>query len=179
MLTTVREQSPAGTDSAAPCVMTGAASAELAATAAKLQGTLEEFGLSSRVEGWIAGPSVTTFKISMGEGERVNKIVNLEDDIALSLAAKSVRIFAPIPGTSLVGIEIPNEKPQPVFLSDVLPYAKGGPLDSTRSITYFTYDQFGFGNYGYAAAASYLLFLAVVLLTWAQFRWLGEREAKR
>ncbi len=102
---------------------------ELAATAAKLQGTLEEFGLSSRVEGWIAGPSVTTFKISMGEGERVNKIVNLEDDIALSLAAKSVRIFAPIPGTSLVGIEIPNEKPQPVFLSDVLPFAKGGPLD--------------------------------------------------
>ena len=102
---------------------------ELSATAAKLQGTLEEFGLSSRVEGWIAGPSVTTFKISMGEGERVNKIVNLEDDIALSLAAKSVRIFAPIPGTSLVGIEIPNEKPQPVFLSDVLPYATGGPLD--------------------------------------------------
>ncbi len=102
---------------------------ELAGTAQKLQGTLEEFGLTSRVEGWIAGPSVTTFKISMGEGERVNKIVNLEDDIALSLAAKSVRIFAPIPGTSLVGIEIPNEKPQPVFLSDVLPYAKGGPLE--------------------------------------------------
>ncbi len=103
--------------------------AELRGTAEKLQGTLEEFGLTSRVEGWIAGPSVTTFKISMGEGERVSKIVNLEDDIALSLAAKSVRIFAPIPGTSLVGIEIPNEKPQPVFLSDVLPYAKGGPLD--------------------------------------------------
>ena len=106
-----------------------AGDAELAATAERLQGTLEEFGLTSRVEGWIAGPSVTTFKISMGEGERVSKIVNLEDDIALSLAAKSVRIFAPIPGTSLVGIEIPNEKPQPVFLSDVLPYATGGPLD--------------------------------------------------
>lgn len=102
---------------------------DLGATAQKLQGTLEEFGLTSRVEGWIAGPSVTTFKISMGEGERVNKIVNLEDDIALSLAAKSVRIFAPIPGTSLVGIEIPNDKPQPVYLSDVLPYAKGGPLE--------------------------------------------------
>ena len=106
-----------------------AGDAELKATAERLQGTLEEFGLTSRVEGWIAGPSVTTFKISMGEGERVSKIVNLEDDIALSLAAKSVRIFAPIPGTSLVGIEIPNEKPQPVFLSDVLPYATGGPLD--------------------------------------------------
>ena len=102
---------------------------ELSGTAKKLQATLEEFGLTSRVTGWIAGPSVTTFKISMGEGERVSKIVNLEDDITLSLAAKSVRIFAPIPGTSLVGIEIPNEKPQPVFLSDVLPYAKGGPLD--------------------------------------------------
>ena len=102
---------------------------ELAKTAQRLQGTQEEFGLTSRVTGWIAGPSVTTFKISMGEGERVSKIVNLEDDITLSLAAKSVRIFAPIPGTSLVGIEIPNEKPQPVFLSDVLPYAQGGPLE--------------------------------------------------
>lgn len=102
---------------------------ELAKTAQRLQGTLEEFGLTSCVTGWIAGPSVTTFKISMGEGERVSKIVNLEDDITLSLAAKSVRIFAPIPGTSLVGIEIPNEKPQPVFLSDVLPYAQGGPLE--------------------------------------------------
>uniref|UniRef100_UPI0028E6FE42 DNA translocase FtsK 4TM domain-containing protein n=1 Tax=Lancefieldella parvula TaxID=1382 RepID=UPI0028E6FE42 len=75
---------------------------ELEATAQRLQATLEEFGLSSQVVGWTAGPSVTTFKISMGEGERVNKITNLEDDIALSLAAKSVRIFAPIPGTSLV-----------------------------------------------------------------------------
>ena len=65
----------------------------------------------------------------MGEGERVNKITNLEDDIALSLAAKSVRIFAPIPGTSLVGIEISNEKAQAVNLADVLPFAKGGPLE--------------------------------------------------
>ncbi|WP_374456169.1 carbohydrate ABC transporter permease [Nocardioides sp.] len=65
------------------------------------------------------------------------------------------------------------------FFEEAFVMTKGGPLDSTRSITYFTYDQFGFGNYGYAAAASYLLFLAVVLLTWAQFRWLGEREAKR
>jgi multiple sugar transport system permease protein len=64
------------------------------------------------------------------------------------------------------------------FFEEAFVMTKGGPLDSTRSVTYFTFDQFGFGNYGYAAAASYLLFLAVVLLTWAQFRWLGEREAK-
>ena len=107
-----------------------ASSDQLAEVGQKLQATLEEFGLSSRVSGWVAGPSVTTFKIEMGEGERVNKITNLQDDIALSLAAKSVRIFAPIPGTSLVGIEIPNAKTQPVFLGDVLPYAKGGPLEA-------------------------------------------------
>ncbi len=112
-----------------PNAATGATNEELESTAAKLQGTLEEFGLKSRVVGWVAGPAVTTFRIAMGEGERVNKITNLEDDIALSLAARSVRIFAPIPGTSLVGIEIPNEKPQPVNLADVLPYAKGGPLE--------------------------------------------------
>lgn len=103
---------------------------ELSATAAKLQATLEEFGLVSRVVGWTSGPAVTTFKIEMGEGERVNKIRNLEDDIALSLAAKSVRIFAPIPGTSLVGIEIPNKATQAVFLGDVLPHVTGGPLEA-------------------------------------------------
>ena len=103
---------------------------ELSSVAAKLQGTLEEFGLTSRVVGWVAGPSVTTFKIEMGEGERVNKITNLQDDIALSLASRSVRIFAPIPGTSLVGIEIPNKTTQPVYLGDVLPYVKGGPLEA-------------------------------------------------
>lgn len=65
------------------------------------------------------------------------------------------------------------------FFEEAFVMTKGGPLDSTRSVTYFTFDQFGFGNYGYAAAASYLLFLAVVLLTWVQFRWLGEREAAR
>jgi multiple sugar transport system permease protein len=62
------------------------------------------------------------------------------------------------------------------FFEEAFVMTKGGPLDSTRSVTYFTFDQFGFGNYGYAAAASYLLFLAVVLLTWVQFRWLGERN---
>lgn len=103
--------------------------AELKQTAERLQATLVEFGLKSKVVGWVSGPLVTTFKIEMGEGERVNRITNLEDDIALSLAAESVRIFAPIPGTSLVGIEIPNTERQSVCLGDVLPYAQGGPLE--------------------------------------------------
>jgi len=67
--------------------------------------------------------------VQPGEGERVSRISSLEDDIALSLAAQSVRIFAPIPGTSLVGIEIPNRKRQNVNLGDVLPYVQGGPLE--------------------------------------------------
>lgn len=71
---------------------------ELEQTAESLQSTLLEFGRSARVVGWIAGPTVTTFKLQPGEGERVSKISSLEDDIALSLAAQSVRIFAPIPG---------------------------------------------------------------------------------
>lgn len=102
---------------------------ELEQTAESLQSTLLEFGRSARVVGWISGPTVTTFKLQPGEGERVSKISSLEDDIALSLAAQSVRIFAPIPGTSLVGIEIPNRKRQNVNLGDVLPYVKGGPLE--------------------------------------------------
>ncbi len=103
--------------------------AELDETKARLQSTLAEFGLTSRVVDYTSGPLVTTFQVEMGEGERVNRITNLQDDIALSLAAKSVRIFAPIPGTSRVGIEIPNKTRQNVYLGDVLPHAEGGPLE--------------------------------------------------
>uniref|UniRef100_UPI001E2EFCC5 DNA translocase FtsK n=1 Tax=Collinsella sp. D33t1_170424_A12 TaxID=2787135 RepID=UPI001E2EFCC5 len=102
---------------------------ELEQTAGALQSTLAEFGLHSRVVGWISGPTVTTFKVQPGEGERVSRISNLEDDIALSLATDSVRIFAPIPGTSLVGIEIPNKSRENVSFGDILPYVKGGPLE--------------------------------------------------
>lgn len=102
---------------------------ELDETKERLQGTLHEFGLSSRVVDYVSGPLVTTFRIEMGEGERVSKIKNLEDDIALTLAAEKVRIFAPIRGTSYVGIEIPNSLRANVHLGDVLPYATGGPLE--------------------------------------------------
>ncbi len=62
------------------------------------------------------------------------------------------------------------------FFEEAFVMTKGGPLDATRSVTFYTYDQFSFGNYGYAAAASYLLFLAIVLLTALQFRLLRERD---
>lgn len=62
------------------------------------------------------------------------------------------------------------------FFEEAFVMTKGGPLDATRSVTFFTYDQFSFGNYGLAAAASYLLFLAVVVLTLVQFRLLREKD---
>ena len=62
------------------------------------------------------------------------------------------------------------------FFEEAFVMTSGGPLDATRSITFFTYDQFTFGNHGYAAAASYLLFLAVVVLTFIQFKLLGEKD---
>ncbi|QWT16988.1 DNA translocase FtsK 4TM domain-containing protein [Collinsella sp. zg1085] len=108
---------------------TASSSKELEQTAANLESTLHEFGLKSAVVGWIAGPTVTTFKVQPGEGERVSRINSLEDDIALTLATDSVRIFAPIPGTSLVGIEIPNRTRQTVTFGDILPYVSGGPLE--------------------------------------------------
>jgi multiple sugar transport system permease protein len=65
------------------------------------------------------------------------------------------------------------------FFEEAFVMTRGGPLDATRSVTFFTYDQFGFGNYGLAAAASYLLFIAVVVFTLVQFRFLGERKETR
>lgn len=62
------------------------------------------------------------------------------------------------------------------FFEEAFVMTKGGPLDSTKSVTFFTYEQFGFGNYAYASAAAYLLFLAIVLLTWFQFRVLREKD---
>ncbi|MDR2713921.1 MAG: DNA translocase FtsK 4TM domain-containing protein [Coriobacteriales bacterium] len=107
---------------------TKAGISELKTTAARLQATLEEFGVDGEVIGWIAGPTVTLYKISLGEGVRLNRVTNLQDDIQLALAALAVRIVAPIPGTSLVGIEVPNDTRNTVLLGDVLPASQPGPL---------------------------------------------------
>jgi multiple sugar transport system permease protein len=65
------------------------------------------------------------------------------------------------------------------FFEEAFVMTKGGPLDATRSVTFYTFDQFEYGNYGVAAAASYLLFLAVVVLTFVQFKIFGEKEERR
>ena len=88
--------------------------------ATKLQKTLFSFGVSAKVENVSVGPAITRYEIKPAEGVRVNKIANLADDIALNLAAPSIRIEAPIPGKQAVGIEIPNTETEVVHLRDVI-----------------------------------------------------------
>ena len=89
-------------------------------TASKLQRTLYSFGVSAKVENVSVGPTITRYELKPAEGVRVNKIANLSDDIALSLAAESIRIEAPIPGKQAVGIEIPNKEKEMVALRDII-----------------------------------------------------------
>ena len=86
----------------------------------KLEDTLMSFGVEAKVLQVTKGPSVTRFEIQPSQGVKVSKIVNLQDDIALGLAASAVRMEAPIPGKSAIGIEVPNKKQTPVFLREVL-----------------------------------------------------------
>ena len=88
--------------------------------ALKLKATLDEFGISAKVIGIKKGPVVTMFELLPAPGVRLSKIVSLQDNIALSLAASSVRIVAPIPGKAAVGIEVPNKKRSIVSFREIL-----------------------------------------------------------
>lgn len=102
---------------------------ELRATATVIAETLATFDIPARVVDWIAGPTVTLFEVEIAKGVRLSKITTLADDLALALAASTVRILAPIPGKSLIGIEVPNVRRTSVTLGDVLaPAGQGGPL---------------------------------------------------
>lgn len=92
----------------------------LADTASKLQKTLYSFGVSAKVENVSVGPAITRYELKPAEGVRVSKIANLADDIALNLAAKTIRIEAPIPGKQAVGIEVPNEESEIVHIREIL-----------------------------------------------------------
>jgi len=88
--------------------------------AQQLQKTLHSFGVAAKVVDYSVGPAITRFELKPAEGVRVNKIANLADDIALNLAAETIRIEAPIPGKQAVGIEIPNKEKESVPLRDVI-----------------------------------------------------------
>lgn len=85
-----------------------------------LNETLKAFHVAGSVTKYTVGPTVTQFEVALQRGVKVNKITNLTDDLRLALAAKDIRIEAPIPGRSTVGIEIPNLHSRPVLLSEVL-----------------------------------------------------------
>lgn len=86
----------------------------------RLDETLKNFNVKARVVHATQGPSVTRFEISPEPGVKVNKITNLSDDLKLSLAAKDIRMEAPIPGKHTIGIEVPNHKRRPVFISEII-----------------------------------------------------------
>ncbi|MFD3445276.1 DNA translocase FtsK [Microbacteriaceae bacterium 4G12] len=85
-----------------------------------LNTAFDNFHVGARVVHVTQGPSVTRFEVQPEPGVKVNKITNLADDIKLNLAAKDIRIEAPIPGKNAVGIEVPNRKSKPVFLREIL-----------------------------------------------------------
>ena len=89
-----------------------------------LEETLQQFGISTTLTGIAHGPAVTRFELAPAPGVKVSRITSLADDIAMHLAAMSVRIEAPIPGKAAVGVEIPNEKVEMVRLRDVLESAE-------------------------------------------------------
>ncbi|HAJ16100.1 MAG TPA: DNA translocase FtsK [Erysipelotrichaceae bacterium] len=97
------------------------------ATAATLEELLKQFGVNAHVEELHIGPTVTKYELRLEIGTRVNKILSLQDDIQLALAAKEIRIEAPIPGKPYVGIEIPNKTPAMVPFNEVFQLSKKDP----------------------------------------------------
>ncbi|MFQ3543274.1 DNA translocase FtsK [Halobacillus rhizosphaerae] len=97
------------------------------ATVRKLEKTFQSFGVKAKVTKVHVGPAVTKYEVYPDVGVKVSKIVNLNDDLALALAAKDIRIEAPIPGKSAVGIEVPNQEVSMVSLREVLETGKAKP----------------------------------------------------
>jgi DNA segregation ATPase FtsK/SpoIIIE, S-DNA-T family len=85
-----------------------------------LQETFRQFNIDATVARWSRGPTVTRFEIELGPGVQVKKVANMGDDIAYALAAPDVRIVAPIPGKSAIGVEVPNRQRDLITLGDIL-----------------------------------------------------------
>ncbi|MGB9779355.1 DNA translocase FtsK 4TM domain-containing protein [Caldanaerobacter sp.] len=102
--------------------------------AKRIEETLRNFGIEAKVVQVTKGPAITRFELQPSAGVKVSRIVSLTDDLALSLAAPSVRIEAPIPGKSAIGIEVPNEKITPVYLREVIDSRKFRSFKSELAI---------------------------------------------
>lgn len=104
------------------------------ANAKKLEQTLQSFGVKAKVTEVHLGPAVTKYEILPDIGVKVSKIVNLQDDLALALAAKDIRMEAPIPGKSAIGIEVPNSEVAIVTLREVLESKEGGKPEALLQV---------------------------------------------
>ncbi len=113
-------QSPAFSLLNAPVATRKAANTDHSQKIEMMESTLKSFGINAWVENITVGPAITRYELSIERGTRVSKILSLSDDIALSMAAVGVRIEAPIPGKSAIGIEIPNDTVSMVTLREVL-----------------------------------------------------------
>lgn len=115
----LRQYRPAPTSCLAPDEVrreSGDSDAKLREKAYKLEATLKSFGIEAEVKNITHGPAITRFELTLKTGTKVSRVTQLENDIMLAMAAISIRIEAPIPGKSAIGIEIPNDKPSPVHL---------------------------------------------------------------
>ncbi len=100
---------------------------QVQATVRKLERTFQSFGVKARISKVHVGPAVTKYEVSPEAGVKVSRIVSLHDDLALALAAKDIRIEAPIPGKSAVGIEVPNKEVAMVSLREVIDSTMNNP----------------------------------------------------
>jgi S-DNA-T family DNA segregation ATPase FtsK/SpoIIIE len=91
-----------------------------------LEATLQEFGVDARLVGRTIGPTVTRYELELGAGVKVSRVTGLSKEIAYSLASHDVRILAPIPGRSAIGVEVPNKQRQLVTLGDILSTEEAG-----------------------------------------------------
>ncbi len=105
-------------------------------TARKLEATLESFGVRAKVIEVVRGPAVTRYEIQPDIGVKVSRIVNLTDDIALALAAKDIRMEAPIPGKSAIGIEVPNNEVSIVTMREVMETAIFQEAESKLTVAF-------------------------------------------
>lgn len=105
----------------------------------KLEEALSHFAVQANVIEAVQGPTVTRFELTVGQGTKVSKVRNLTDDLKLALAAEDIRIQAPIPGRSSIGIEIPNRKTRPVRISEVIGAEKfqrsSSPLEAVLGLS--------------------------------------------
>ena len=126
-----------------PVARTGQSEREIRERAHLLIEKLSDFGIQCEFASSYPGPVLTRFELIPGPGVKINRILNLADDLALALAAKRIRILAPVPGKGAVGVEVPNPEPETVYLGEIiadareylLPIALGKRLEGEPFVT--------------------------------------------